>query len=148
MSIAEICQLKVQNITTQDAILFLWTIDGCLEKALEVTHSWGFRYRTIGFVWVKSYKSGKLVLLETPWFMKSVEHCLFATKGHPHHLLKTRSTRQLITSPKDIHSTKPSAARHRIELMFPKTRKIELFARKKYPGWDAWGNEVECDITL
>ena len=25
--------------------------------------------------------------------------------------------------------------------------RVELFARQKCPGWDAWGNEVECDLT-
>ena len=25
---------------------------------------------------------------------------------------------------------------------------IELFARQKTPGWDVWGNEVDCTITL
>ena len=26
--------------------------------------------------------------------------------------------------------------------------RIELFARQKADGWDAWGNEVACDIAL
>ena len=26
--------------------------------------------------------------------------------------------------------------------------RIELFARQSFPGWDVWGNEVECDINL
>ena len=26
--------------------------------------------------------------------------------------------------------------------------KIELFAREKVPGWDAWGNEIESDIRM
>ena len=26
--------------------------------------------------------------------------------------------------------------------------RVELFARQKAPGWDAWGNEVECDLTM
>jgi len=25
---------------------------------------------------------------------------------------------------------------------------VELFAREKREGWDAWGNEVDCDIEL
>jgi len=32
--------------------------------------------------------------------------------------------------------------------MFPKQTKIELFARQRYDGWDAWGNEVKCDVNL
>ena len=26
--------------------------------------------------------------------------------------------------------------------------RIELFARQKVPGWDAWGNEVKSDISM
>ncbi|KKK78409.1 hypothetical protein LCGC14_2843830, partial [marine sediment metagenome] len=26
--------------------------------------------------------------------------------------------------------------------------RIELFARERVVGWDAWGNEVESDIQL
>jgi len=26
--------------------------------------------------------------------------------------------------------------------------RIELFARQSPDGWDVWGNEVECSITL
>jgi hypothetical protein len=25
---------------------------------------------------------------------------------------------------------------------------LELFARRKRPGWDVWGNEVTCDVAL
>jgi len=25
---------------------------------------------------------------------------------------------------------------------------LELFARRQFPGWDVWGNEVENDIKL
>ena len=26
--------------------------------------------------------------------------------------------------------------------------RVELFARQSPEGWDVWGNEVECSITL
>jgi N6-adenosine-specific RNA methylase IME4 len=26
--------------------------------------------------------------------------------------------------------------------------RVELFARRTAPGWDLWGNEVECDLAL
>ena len=26
--------------------------------------------------------------------------------------------------------------------------RVELFARQKAPGWDAWGNEVDCDLVM
>ena len=32
--------------------------------------------------------------------------------------------------------------------LFGDIPRIELFARQKTEGWDAWGNEIESDITL
>ena len=25
---------------------------------------------------------------------------------------------------------------------------LEMFARRTWPGWDVWGNEVDCDVEL
>ena len=45
------------------------------------------------------------------------------------------------------HSRKPEASYVLIEKMFPNLPKLELFARRKRPGWDVWGNEVGADTT-
>ena len=55
---------------------------------------------------------------------------------------------ELIVTERERHSKKPEEARKRIEEMFPKSSKVELFARKKSNGWDVFGNEVESDIQL
>ena len=40
------------------------------------------------------------------------------------------------------HSEKPETVIDGITKMFPTQRKIELFARKNYIGWDNWGLEI------
>lgn len=40
------------------------------------------------------------------------------------------------------HSRKPEYVQDMIELMYPNTKKIELFARRSREGWDVWGNET------
>lgn len=55
---------------------------------------------------------------------------------------------ELIVTERQKHSKKPEEARKRIEEMFPKSSKIELFAREKSNGWDCFGNEVESDVIL
>jgi len=144
----DIANLPVGKIAALDSVLFLWVTDGHLDDGITVMKSWGFKYITVGFVWVKIFKSGKPVKIETPWFLKTTELCLFGTRGRPHKLLATRSTRSLVVEIRTTHSTKPESVRKRIESMFPITSKIELFARKKSPGWDVWGNEVDSDIAL
>lgn len=46
------------------------------------------------------------------------------------------------------HSKKPEEARERIVQLMGDLPRIELFARQSPVGWDVWGNEVECDISL
>ena len=38
--------------------------------------------------------------------------------------------------------------RELIVKLFGDCDKVELFARQKVDGWDAWGNEIKSDITL
>ena len=40
------------------------------------------------------------------------------------------------------HSKKPEATYDLIEAVSPYEKRIELFARLRRFGWDAWGNEV------
>ena len=49
---------------------------------------------------------------------------------------------------RDRHSKKPDEARDKILALMGDLPRVELFARQKTPGWDAWGNEIASDITL
>ena len=53
-----------------------------------------------------------------------------------------RNIRQLVAVPRGKHSEKPEQIIDGITKMFPEQRKIELFARKNYNGWDNWGLEI------
>ena len=53
-----------------------------------------------------------------------------------------RNMKQLVQVKRTRHSEKPDAVRERIEKMFPHQCKIELFARTRHRGWDAWGLEI------
>ena len=48
----------------------------------------------------------------------------------------------------EAHSKKPEEARRRIEQLMGDVPRIELFARRKSPGWAVWGNELESDIAF
>jgi len=45
------------------------------------------------------------------------------------------------------HSENSDATYEYIEAISPGPR-LEIFARRRRPGWDVWGNEVESDIEL
>ena len=55
---------------------------------------------------------------------------------------------QLIISPRERHSKKPDIVRELAVSLVGDVPRIELFARETSPGWDVWGNEVDCSITL
>ena len=59
MGIKEICSLPVQELCDKDCALFLWVTFPQLSEAFKVIDAWGFRYKTVAFVWVKQNKSGK-----------------------------------------------------------------------------------------
>ena len=54
----------------------------------------------------------------------------------------------MVLSHVEEHSRKPAEVHHRINQLMGSVPKIELFARRKTEGFDAWGNEVECDVEL
>ncbi len=56
MSIRDICNLPVQEISHEDCVLFMWVTMPKLNECLEVIRSWGFTYKTVGFTWVKRNK--------------------------------------------------------------------------------------------
>ena len=82
------------------------------------------------------------------WTMKGGEICLLATKGKVHSKIVSHKVRQLVEAARGEHSQKPKEVRDRIVQLMGDLPRIELFAREKVEGWDAWGNEVESNINL
>mgnify|MGYP001464479394 CR=1 FL=1 len=41
-----------------------------------------------------------------------------------------------------VHSRKPDRIRNDIVKLCGDLPRIELFARQRFEGWDAWGNEI------
>ena len=53
----EIMNLSVDKIASDNCLLFLWSTAPKMDIAIETMKKWGFEYKTVGFVWVKSAKS-------------------------------------------------------------------------------------------
>lgn len=137
MTAAEIAALPVGGIAATDSLLFLWATSPQLDVAMDVISGWGFQYTTIAFVWDKKR-------VNSGWYtMSQTELVLVAKRGKIPQPRGARNIRQLVVEKATEHSRKPEEVRRRIDLMFPKQRKIELFARGQIPlGWSAWGNEI------
>jgi len=140
MTIDAIKSLPIENISSDNSILFMWTQDAHLKNAIEIGEQWGFTYKTVGFVWDKqNFGMGY-------WTRKGAEICLLFTKGHPKR--QSGGVRQFVSEKAIIHSKKPDEVKSRIVELMGDLPRVELFARQKTEGWDVWGNEVESDIEL
>jgi N6-adenosine-specific RNA methylase IME4 len=162
MNLEDIKKLPVPELADKNCALFLWVTPPCLREGLEVIDAWGFRYVTKAFNWVKTYRSGKMVIGLGNYSRANSEDCLLALKGRPK--VKSHSVSQIIYEEfndeniKDItetlitpftrHSEKPKEQYRRIEELFDGPY-LEMFARSRWSlEWDVWGNEVEDSIDL
>ena len=133
--------LSIKEIADNNCVLFLWAVSPQLIEA------WGFKYKTLGFCWVKEYHEGGLFVKNLGrWTMGGVELCLMGTKGKPQRQKKNIS--QVVFEKRGKHSQKPIRVRNKIVELMGDLPRIELFARQKTEGWDVWGNEVKSDIEL
>ncbi len=142
MSLNKIKALPLASITADTAVLFLWVTFPLLKEGLEVLESWGFKYKTLGFSWVKTNKKNGKPFFGIGYYAKSnCEVCLMAIKGKTTKPTSNKVS-SVIIAPRREHSRKPDEARERIVELFGDLPRIELFARQQTPGWDVWGNEV------
>ena len=166
MTMEDIKNLPIQDIADDDCVLFIWATYPMLNQCLETIKAWGFTYKTIGFTWVKLLKKWKDrsidygIIKESEQIEKLMamglgyitranpEICIYATKGKPKRP-NSKSIRNLVISAIDIHSKKPLEVVNRLNIMYPDSAKIELFARKKiHKDWDYWGDEIISDIAI
>lgn len=151
MEIEDIWALPVADIADENCMLAMWATFPLLPEAIETCRRWGFRYVTVGHVWIKLNKSvglrtiidlAKDVFLSTGyWSRSNAEIVIFASRGSPQR--KSRSVRQVVFAPRGRHSEKPLVFRRHLEDLIVADRRVELFCRRKpTEGWHAWGNQV------
>jgi N6-adenosine-specific RNA methylase IME4 len=138
MSIDEIKELPVQDISDDDCVLFMWAVTPMLPDCLDVLKSWGFDYKT-SLYWEKTGEAGMGY-----WFYGVIEQLLLGVKKKsvPFGLTDKNFYRSI----NEGHSKKPAYFYYLLEKtnIFPK---IELFAREHREGWDVWGLEAPEEIT-
>lgn len=150
MTLEEICALPVGKLAAPNAALFLWGVWPMLFDAKRVIDAWGFEYKNCAFTWVKTTKSNTDHFGMGHWTRGNTEPCLLATRGKPtrvhagvRQVIVTEDLEeQTVCAPRLRHSAKPPEVRNRIEQLMGDVPRIELFARERVTGWEAWGNEL------
>ena len=136
LKLRELKELAVSSIAADDSLLFLWTTGPQFANAIELGTAWGFDYKTVAFVWDKQvHNPGRYTLSQTEFVLAFKRGRFPSPRG-------ARNVRQLVSVHRGEHSEKPQQVIEGITRMFPQQRKIELFARKNYAGWDNWGLEI------
>lgn len=141
LSIDEISQLPVKTIAANNCFLFLWVTFPKLQECFKVINAWGFTYKTVAFVWVKTNKLNAKPFIGLGRYTRAnAEICLLATKGKL--ARRKANVHSIIMTPIQEHSKKPNEVRRRIVQLLGDLPRIELFSRQKIDGWDSWGNEL------
>jgi N6-adenosine-specific RNA methylase IME4 len=134
MSVDEIKALGVGASAADDAHLYLWTTNRYIEAAYEVVRAWGFKPSVL-LVWAKRPHGVGL----GDAYRLTTEFILYARRG------SLKEKRIVETTwfqwPRGKHSVKPEAFYEQVESA-NHAPYLDMFARQKRSGWDAWGHEA------
>ncbi len=171
MTNQDILDLKVKDITENDAVLVLWVPSSLLQLGLDVMKKWGFAHKQT-LPWVKLKKDPfekiKQLLKSNTLSNKEIDACfdnfdynnllnfgmgrlfrqsheiaLIGVKGKIYSKLQNKSQRSVIFGVNEKHSKKPDLLQDKLELMFPDCvgHFLEMFARRDKPNWTCIGNQ-------
>jgi len=145
MTVDDICALPVESLAADDCVLLEWCTWPQMQEGLRVMEAWGFTYTT-GFPWVKVTDVSKTLwdelTIDVPygigfWARGCTEFVLIGKRGNP----KPPPNGFIgLLSPNLHHSRKPDSVHH-YAMSMPGPY-LELFARRSFPGFDVWGNQI------
>lgn len=145
MTLKDIKELPVAEISGDKAHLYLWCPNALLPEGLAVMNAWGFEYKG-NIVWEKVRKDGQPDGRGVGFYFRNVTELLLfgiKKKSMPNRTLApARSQVNLIRTQKREHSRKPDEIIPIIEACSQGPR-IELFARGVRDGWTMWGNQAD-----
>ena len=128
---------QATSLTTENSVLFLWTIDKYLFEAQKIAEELGYKLHA-RMIW------NKVTGIPAAFTIRyGHEYLLYMYKGKLLPVEKNERGRihSVFTEQVKKHSQKPNIAYEIIERLYPNKNKIELYARNHRKNWDCWGNE-------
>jgi site-specific DNA-methyltransferase (adenine-specific) len=116
--------------------------------AFEVMSAWGFAYHSLGFDWLKVSKGRNPIINPGYYTRQNNELCLVGVPEDRDRRMKpiVHDVRAAVVEERREHSRKPEIVRTEIARLFGVGfAKIELFARERVAGWDAWGDQLPTE---
>lgn len=133
---------QMTEIMTDNAVLFLWTIDKYLPQAERIAKKLGYRLHA-RMIWDKG--NGMPAAYTVRY---SHEYLLYLYKGKLTPVAKEAQGKipTVFRTGKEQgrlrHSQKPEKAFEIIDTLYPGLKKLEMYARTERDGYDCFGNEV------
>jgi len=138
LTLDRIKAMPVADLAEDDAHLWLWVTNATLRAGYDVMEAWGFTPRS-PLTWIKP----RLGLGQ--YLRNASEHLLFGTRGRAPVAYRAQPT--WMFAPLQDHSHKPEEQYAIIERISGGPY-LELFARRPQPGWDAWGNQIDSQVSI
>ncbi len=147
MTLEQLKALDVPSICDDDCLLVMWWVGSQPQEAIDLCKAWGFTIKNMnGFVWNKLTKNGNPFFGMGFYTRAGSESAIIATKGSPK--IINHSVRAVGNYPVGRHSAKPDEFRDACESLMGDVPRLEMFARKRSPGWSVFGNEVARSIKI
>lgn len=130
----------INDFADEECQLFLWVTHTTLPLGLELLKYWGFKYHCV-ITWDKT--KGVVIC----GINRRTELIIYGYKGKQNLKLKGVSLPTFFREDSTVHSRKPQIFYQMLCRSTPEPR-IDVFARKRHHGFDAWGNQVENVPTI
>lgn len=141
MSDDEILHFPINDFADLECDLFLWTTHTKLPLALKLLQEWGFKYHAL-LIWDKL--SGVCI----NGFYRNTEIVVYGFRGKQGVDVGEGSYIPTLFASKAVgHSRKPDKFYSLIKERTKEPR-IDIFARKRHYGFDAYGDQVEKEIEV
>ena len=130
---------QATSLTSDNSILFLWTIDKYLFEAEQIAKDLGYKLHA-RMIW------NKVTGIPAAFTVRYAhEYLLYMYKGKLTPVAKEERGKisTVFTEQVTRHSKKPQIAYEIIERLYPEAKKLEMYARNTRSGWDCWGNECK-----
>ena len=148
MSCEELAHLDIPALLRPDAFVFLWTINRFVRPAFDLLDTWGLEYMCV-MAWVKPHGPKPV-----GYPIYNMEPIIVGRQGRPKFLdTKDFRTANLWDAPRNPNAapgawgrqiancTKPDGLYNLLRRVTPAPR-LDMFARRRIDGFDAWGNQV------
>lgn len=144
MNLHDIRCMPVSDIAADNSVLILWGTWPLMEDVMSVIRAWGFKYKTCGFVWVKTNSVSDTDFMGGGHYTRSnSEFVLVATRGKRLDR-KSRAVMQVIRAAVREHSQKPDEFFDRLSALYDLkgNKTVELFGRQQRPNITVLGNDT------